>query len=554
MSDLASELAEGYGFDDDAVILGRPMDPALDGTLNEHFVQVPLRMLNRHGLVAGATGTGKTKTLQLYAEQLSSLGVPVFLADLKGDLTGLAVPSPGHPKIDERMQGMDLPWTPQTYPVEPLSLSGERGAKLRVPVSSFGPLLLAKVLDASETQESVLQVLFAYADDAGLALLDLSDLTELLKFLTSDEGKEVQKEYGGMSTATLNVLLRKCIALEQEGGDTFFGEPEFDVRDLLRTAPDGRGIVSVMNLTDVQGKPRLFSTFMMWLLAELYEELDEVGDLDKPRLVFFFDEAHLLFNGASKSLTEVIELTVRMIRSKAVGVFFVTQQPKDVPEGVLAQLGNRVQHALRAYTPQDQKALKQTAGTFPVTEHYDVRAALQELGIGEALVTVLGPKGAPTPTVACRLTAPTSLMDPAGDDVVARLLADSDLAAKYAEDVDRESAREILEARAEERAALAEEHEAEKARAEEIARLEKEAEEAEREAEKLARQREREVARQEREAERERTASRRGSRAARSAGASVAEDALASVLKSTLGIKKGTSRPLLRGLLGNLRR
>ncbi len=553
MTDLASDLAEGYGFDDDAVILGRAMDSDLDGTLNEQFVQAPLRMLNRHGLVAGATGTGKTKTLQLYAEQLSSLGVPVFLADLKGDLTGLAVPSPGHPKIDERMEGMDLPWTPTSYPVEALSLSGHNGAKLRVPVSSFGPLLLGRVLDASETQESVLQVLFAYADDAGLALLDLDDLTSLLKFLTSDEGKEVQKDYGGMSTASLNVLLRKCIALEQEGGDTFFGEPEFDVMDLLRNAPDGRGIVSVMNLTDVQNKPRLFSTFMMWLLAELYEELDEVGDLDKPRLVFFFDEAHLLFNGASKALTETIELTVRMIRSKAVGVFFVTQQPKDVPEGVLAQLGNRVQHALRAYTPQDQKALKQTAATFPITEHYDVRSALQELGTGEALITVLGPKGAPTPTVATRLLAPTSLMDPAGPEVVAQLLASSDLAAKYGEEVDRESAHEILTARAEDRARLAEENAEAKERAEEMARLEKEADKAQREQDKADARHEREMARAEREASRPAPRTRQ-SRAARSAGATLAEDAIANVLKSTLGIKKGSSRPLLRGLLGNLRR
>ncbi len=541
---IDADLAEGYGFDDDAVILGRPLDPSLEDTLNEVWVQAPLRMLNRHGLVAGATGTGKTKTLQLFAEQLSTLGVPVFLADLKGDLTGLAVESPGHPKIDERMAGMDLPWAPASYPVEPLSLSGKRGATLRVPVSSFGPLLLSRVLDASDTQESVLQVLFAYADDAGLALLDLSDLVAVLKFLTSDEGKEVQADYGGMSTATLNVLLRKCIALESEGGDTFFGEPEFDVRDLLRTAPDGRGIVSVMNLTDVQNRPKLFSTFMMWLLAELYEDLDEVGDLDKPRLVFFFDEAHLLFNGASKALTETIELTVRMIRSKGVGVFFVTQQPRDVPDGVLSQLGNRVQHALRAFTPQDQKGLQQTAATFPVTEHYDVRAALQELGTGEALITVLGPDGAPTPTAATRLLAPTSLMDPASDDVVAELVAGSDLADKYVEVIDRESAREVLESRADRRAEQAEEAEEDKRRREELARLEREAE----------RDQEREQRELEREAERRAREGDRRGRAARSAGASAAEDVLAGVLKSTLGINKGTSRPLLRGLLGNLRR
>lgn len=527
MTTLAEELTGGYGFDDPAIILGRALDGELEHTLNEEFVQVPLAMLNRHGLVAGATGTGKTKTLQLFAEQLSGCGVPVFLADLKGDLTGLAQPSPGHPKIDERMQGMDLPWEPAGFPVEPLSLTGANGARLRVPVASFGPLLLSKVLDASETQESVLQVLFAYADDAGLALLDLDDLVATLKFLTSDEGKAVQADYGGMSTATLNVLLRRCIALAREGGDEFFGEPEFDVRDLLRQTPQGQGIVSVMNLTDVQDRPRLFSTFMMWLLAELYEELDEVGDLEQPRLVFFFDEAHLLFGGASKALTETIERTVRMIRSKGVGVYFVTQQPKDLPEGVLAQLGNRVQHALRASTPQDQKALKATAATFGITEFYDVRATLQALGTGEALISVLGPKGAPSPTVACRLLAPTSLMDPAPEELVARLMAESTLADKYAEELDRESAREILEDRAEVRATAAE---------------------------KAAADVEDPAKPRTRSGTSPRSRRTTGERAARSAGAEVAEDLVSSLLKSTLGIKKGTSRPLLRGLLGNLRR
>ncbi len=452
MADVNKVFEDGYGFDDDAVIFGRPLDTDLEGTLNDHFVQVPLRMLNKHGLVAGATGTGKTKTLQLFAEQLSDAGVPVFLADLKGDLAGMAEPSPGHPKIDERMTGMDLPWTPADYPLELLSLTGDNGAPLRVPISSFGPLLLAKVMDCTSTQESVLQVIFKYADENGLALLDLIDLVTLLKWLTGPEGKEVQKDYGGMSTATLNVLLRKAMELEGQGAELFFGEPEFDINDLFRTDADGRGIVSVMNLTDVQDKPKIFSTFMMWLLAEVYEESPEVGDADKPRLVFFFDEAHLLFEGASKSLLEAIELTVRMIRSKGVGVFFVTQNPKDVPEDVLAQLGNRVQHALRAFTPQDQKALKATAQTFPITEHYDVRETLTALGIGEALITVLGPKGAPTPTAPTRLTAPRSKMDPAEPATLEALIAGSELAAKYADEVDRESAHEILLQKMESRA------------------------------------------------------------------------------------------------------
>ncbi len=340
---LAQVLQDGYGFDDDALILGRPLDPALSQPQNDHYVQVPLRMLNRHGLVAGATGTGKTKTLQVMAEQLSRAGIPVFLADLKGDLTGLAVEGTSNQHIDARMGGMDLPWHPESFPVELLSISGEVGTPLRVPLSSFGPLLLAKVMDCTETQESVLQVIFKYADEAQLALLDLVDLIEVLRFLTTDEGKQLQSEYGGMSTQTVNVLLRKAMELQTQGGDTFFGEPEFDVADLQRTE-DGKGVISIMNLVDVQTKPRIFSTFMMWLLAEIYESSPEVGDQPAPKLVFFFDEAHLLFDGASKTLRESIELTVRMIRSKGIGVFFVTQQPRDVPDNVLSQLGTGVVH------------------------------------------------------------------------------------------------------------------------------------------------------------------------------------------------------------------
>jgi uncharacterized protein len=524
-SALDSVLTEGYGFDDDAVILGRPLAPALDAPLNDHYVQVPLRMLNRHGLVAGATGTGKTKTLQVIAEQLSRAGVPVFLADLKGDLTGLANASPGHEAIDARMGAMELPWQPESFPVELLSISGEVGTPLRVALSSFGPLLLAKVLDCTDTQESVLQVVFRYADESQLALLDLIDLIELLRYLTSDEGREVQAEYGGMSTQTLNVLLRKAMELEGQGGDTFFGEPEFDVEDLLRTQ-DGKGVVSIMNLVDVQTKPRIFSTFMMWLLAELYESSPEVGDQDRPRLVFFFDEAHLLFTGASKTLRSSIELTVRMIRSKGIGVFFVTQQPRDLPEDVLAQLGNRVQHALRAFTPQDQKALRATAATFPVSEHYAVQDALTGLGTGEALVTVLGPKGRPTPTVPTRLVAPVSQMDPVDDATVQRLLAASPLRTTYAERIDRESAAELLAQRAEARAEEAATH----ARAEEEAA---------------------ELARRERELEQERARSRRAP-AARRSNRETATERMVKNAAASVGREVG--RSLIRGLLGNLGR
>jgi uncharacterized protein len=440
---LLDHLRAGYDIDDATVVLGRPLTPDLHGTLNDVYVQVPLRSLNKHGLIAGATGTGKTKTLQVFAEQLSRAGVPVFLADLKGDLAGLGAPSPGHPKIDERMHGMDLPWTAESFPVELLSLTGATGAQIRVPVSDFGPLLLAKVMDCTPTQQSVLQVVFRFADEEGLALLDLIDLIEVLKYLTSPAGREVQSQYGGMATSTLNVLLRMAMELDSQGAEQFFGEPEFDVADLLRTR-DGKGVISVMNLTDVQTRPKIFSTFMMWLLGELYETSPEVGDPDKPVLVFFFDEAHLLFEGASKALTDAIELTVRMIRSKGIGVFFVTQAPTDLPDSVLGQLGNRVQHALRAFTPQDQQAMRRTADTFPVSDHYDVRNALQQVGVGEALVTVLGRKGAPTPTVPTRLVAPVSTMDALDDATVTELIRGGDLQGKYAEAIDRESAAEIL--------------------------------------------------------------------------------------------------------------
>ncbi len=444
--DLHDTLAAAYGFPDPALLLGRPLEADLDGTVNDVSVAVPLASLNKHGLIAGATGTGKTKSLQVMAEGLSAAGVPVFLVDLKGDLTGLAIPSPGHPKIDERMAGMELPWAPEAFPVELLSISGALGSPLRVPMSEFGPLLLAKVMGCSETQESVLQVVFRFADEQGLALVDLVDLVAVLKFLTSDAGRAVQEEYGGMARSTLNVLLRGAMELETQGAEQFFGEPAFDVADLVRTR-DGRGVVSVMNLTDVQDRPAIFSTFTMWLLAELYETSAEVGDPDRPVLAFFFDEAHLLFDDASKAMLDAVEMTVRMIRSKGIGVFFVTQDPTDLPESVLGQLGNRVQHALRAFTPNDKAALRDTADTFPETDLYDVRATLQGLGTGEALVTVLDPDGSPTATVATRMVAPRSTMDPVAADQAAAVAATGDLGDRYATELDRESAREVLAAR-----------------------------------------------------------------------------------------------------------
>jgi hypothetical protein len=438
-------ISAGYTFDEPTLVIGSAMH---EGELfNDVRVGVPLSILNRHGLVAGATGTGKTKTLQVLAGQLSKAGVPVFVADIKGDLTGLAAPGQPSPKLDERLQSMGLAFEPSGHPVDFLSLSGKLGSQVRATVSSFGPLLLGKVLDLNETQTSILALVFKYCDDNDLPLLDLKDLATALKFLASDEGKPILEEYGGMSAASVGVLLRSIVVIEQEGADTFFGEPEFDVDDLLRTDADGKGIVSILELSDVMDQPRLFSTFMLWMLAQLYEQLPEAGDLPKPKLCFFFDEAHLLFADASDALLEQIERTARLIRSKGVGVYFVTQVPADVPSSVLAQLGNRIQHALRAFTPEDADNLRKAARTFPTTEFYDVETTLTSLGIGEALVTVLSPKGIPTPLAATRLLAPDSLMAPVEEVVFRGHIAMSPLFAKYGTTVDRDSAHERITAR-----------------------------------------------------------------------------------------------------------
>jgi DNA helicase HerA-like ATPase len=404
--------------------------------------------MNRHGLIAGATGTGKTKTLQLLAGELSKAGVPVFVADIKGDVTGIAMPGDAtNPKVVERAQSLAWTFEPAGHPVEFLSLSGQLGAQVRATVHSFGPLLLGKVLDLNETQTSILSLVFKYCDDNDLPLLDLKDLATTLKFLGSDDGKAILAEYGGMSAASLGVLLRSIVVLEEEGADVFFGEPEFDVMDLIRTTPDAAGVISVLELRDVMDKPSLFSTFMLWMLAQLYETLPEVGDLPKPKLCFFFDEAHLLFDDASEALLDQIERTARLIRSKGVGVYFVTQAPTDVPSSVLAQLGNRVQHALRAFTPEDADALRKTARTFPMTTHYDVETTITSLGIGEALVTVLSPKGVPTPLAATRLLPPDSLMAALPDaDLQARISA-AVLRSKYGQTVDRQSAYEVITGR-----------------------------------------------------------------------------------------------------------
>ncbi len=422
----------------------------------EPLVRMPLGMLNRHGLIAGATGTGKTRTLQLIAEQLSAAGVPVFVADIKGDLSGLAIPGSPHPRIDERAAATGQPWQASGFPVEFLSLTGKRGAQLRATVSSFGSLLLSRVLGLNDTQTSVLTMVFKYCDDRNLLLLDFADLRATLGWL-ADEGADELKEYGAMSSQTVGVLLRELVELEAQGAADFFGEPEFALDDLMQVDRDGRGVISVLELSDAQDKPALFSTFMMWMLARLYLDLPEVGDLPQPKLVFFLDEAHLLFEDASKAFRDQVEQVVRLIRSKGVGVFFCTQSPKDIPADILGQLGNRVQHALRAFTPDDEKAMRAAARTFPRTPWYDVEELLTTVGTGQAVVTVLTRKGIPTPPVATHLLAPAASMQPLPEDEFARRLAVSQQVRHYATAVDRESAREVLERRVREAAARAEE-------------------------------------------------------------------------------------------------
>jgi len=410
-------------------------------------VRIPLGMLGRHGLVAGATGTGKTRTLQLIAEQLSAAGVPVFAADIKGDLSGIASPGESSEKLLARTGSIGQEWSAASFPTEFYTLGGRgTGVPIRATVSSFGPLLLSRVLELNATQESSLGLVFHYADSAGLPLLDLTDLRAVLTFLVSDEGKGELAELGGLSKATVGVILRELIAFADQGADVFFGEPEIDTQLLLRQAADGRGIVSLLEIPEVYDKPAVFSTFLMWLLADLFEALPEVGDTPRPKLVFFFDEAHLLFRNASKDFLASIVATVRLIRSKGVGIVFVTQSPKDIPNDVLAQLGSRVQHQLRAHTPDDAKALRAAVGTYPKSG-YDLEEVLTTLATGEAIITVMNEKGAPSPVAWTRLRAPQASMSPTDPAALAAQVAASPLSAQYGTAIDRESAREMLAAR-----------------------------------------------------------------------------------------------------------
>lgn len=466
---ISEAVAPGYRFEGAALELGGLM---LDAeTLSDVHIKIPLAMLNRHGLVAGATGTGKTKTLQLLAEQLSANGVPVFAADIKGDLSGLSVPGEPSDKLTARTTSVGQTWTSTGFPTEFYAIGGQGiGVPVRVTMTAFGPTLLAKVLGLNETQESSLGLVFYYCDSHGLPLLDLSDLRAVLQYLTGDEaGKAELKGIGGLSPQTAGVILRELVSFEAQGADVFFGEPEFETKDFLRLTDDGRGVISLLELPNLQDRPALFSTFLMWLLADLFHDLPEEGDLDKPKLVFFFDEAHLLFNDASDAFLDQIAQTVRLIRSKGVGVFFVTQSPTDVPDDVLAQLGSRIQHQLRAHTPNDAKALKATVNTYPNSAYDDLGEVITSLGIGEAIVTVMNERGAPTPVAWTRLRAPESLMDAAETSAMEAVVAASPLATKYAEGIDRESARELLAKKLEEGARKA----AEDARVKEMAREQK---------------------------------------------------------------------------------
>ncbi|MFF2371080.1 helicase HerA-like domain-containing protein [Agromyces sp. NPDC058110] len=430
---------EGAALEMGALVNGEPMPDVQ--------VRIPLAMTNRHGLVAGATGTGKTRTLQGLAEQLAANGVAVFAADIKGDLSGIATPGEGNEKLLKRTAGIGQAWEAASFPVEFFSLGGiGKGVPIRATVAGFGPLLLSKVLGLNDTQESSLGLVFHYAENQGLALLDLEDLRAVLQYLTSDEGKGELDGLGGLSKATVGVILRELVAFAESGADVFFGEPEIDTAEFLRVASDGRGIVSLLEVPGVADKPALYSTFLMWLLADLFNDLPEVGDLDKPKLVFFFDEAHLLFADASKDFLAQVVQTVRLIRSKGVGIFFVTQTPKDVPADVLAQLGSRVQHQLRAFTPDDAKALRATVSTYPKSG-YALEEVLTTLGTGEAIVTVMNEKGAPSPVAWTRLRAPQALMSPTPDAAIDTAVAASPLQAKYGTAVDRESAHEILTAK-----------------------------------------------------------------------------------------------------------
>ncbi|PBQ31230.1 ATPase [Sphingobacteriaceae bacterium] len=439
---FVDSIVAGYSTKGEYILLGSAL---LDGQpQKEAQVKLPLRTLNRHGLIAGATGTGKTVTLQIIAENICAKGVPVLMMDLKGDLSGIAKEGTSNSKIEERHEAIGIPFKPAATTVEFLTLSKEKGARLRATVSEFGPVLFSKVLNLNDTQSGIVAIVFKYADDKKLPLLDLKDFKSLLNYIGEEGKEEIRKNYGNVSPASLSTILRSVIELESQGAEIFFGERSFDVNDLVRLDASGKGICSIIRLVDIQDKPKLFSTFMLCLLAEVYQTFPEAGDLEKPRLCIFIDEAHLIFKEASEALRDQIESIIKLIRSKGVGIYFCTQNPYDIPEAVLAQLGLKVQHALRAFTEKDRKAIRKTAENYPLSEFYKTDELLTSLGIGEALVTCLNEKGSPTPLAATHLRAPSSRIGVLSPDEISACVSASNIAPKYNEIIDRESAFEIL--------------------------------------------------------------------------------------------------------------
>lgn len=439
---FSQQILNGYKFEKSAIILGGAMLDKI--CLREHFIRIPLKTLNRHGLICGATGTGKTKSLQVIAEQLSSNGVPVLLMDVKGDLSGIAESGVVNSKIEERHERIGLPFISDKSPVEFLSLSDEPGVRLRSTVTKFGPILFSKILELNETQQSIISILFKFCDDNLLPLLALKDLKKVLQYVTQEGKAYLEAEYGRISSSSMGTIMRKIIELEQQGAECFFGERSFDVHDLIRRDANGKGIVSIIRLTDIQNKPKLFSTFMLQILEEIYEKFPEEGDLEKPKLTLFIDEAHLIFNEASKALLNKIETIIKLIRSKGVGVIFVTQNPTDIPSPVLSQLGLKIQHSLRAFTAKDRKAIKLVAENYPFSENYKVDQLITEMGIGEALVTALNEKGIPTPLVQVMMRAPQSRMNILTDKEINAIVSRSKIMTKYKQLVDQKGAYKIL--------------------------------------------------------------------------------------------------------------
>jgi DNA helicase HerA-like ATPase len=440
--DFIQHINNGYISKGESIILGGAI---LDGdALADAHVKIPLKTLNRHGLIAGATGTGKTKTIQVLSEQLSSFGIPVLMMDIKGDFSGIAKEGEEKTFITERHAKINIPYSISSFPVELMTLSDQNGVRLRATISEFGPVLFSRILGLNDTQAGVIAVIFKYCDDNKMPLLDLKDIKKVINYITEEGKDEITADYGKISTSTTGIILRKIIELEQQGADLFFGEMSFDINDLMRIDENGKGYVNILRLTDIQDKPKLFSTFMLSLLAEIYQQMPEKGDADQPELVIFIDEAHLIFNEASKALLEQIETIIKLIRSKGIGIYFITQNPMDIPSGVLAQLGLKIQHALRAFTANDRQAIKQTADNYPISEYYKTDEVLTNLGIGEALVTVLNEKGIPTPLAATMMRAPTSRMDILTESEIQEINNKSKLVKKYSELIDRESAYEML--------------------------------------------------------------------------------------------------------------